>query len=67
MAAYLLVEIEIIDREVFEEYRKLVTPMIESFGGRYLVRGGAVVTVVCLASFIFLARRRDSSAARRAA
>jgi len=32
-----------------------------------LVRGGAVVTVVCLAAFIFLARRRDSSAARRAA
>jgi protein SCO1/2 len=32
-----------------------------------LVRGGAIVTVACIAAFIFLTRRRESSRASRAA
>ncbi len=40
MAAYLVVDIEITDPEVFEEYRKAVSSTIASFGGRYLARGG---------------------------
>ena len=42
MSAYIIAEIEVTDPETFEEYRKLVPPTIEAFGGRYLVRGGSI-------------------------
>ncbi len=42
MSAYVIAEIEVTDPETFEEYRKLVPPSIEAFGGRYVVRGGAI-------------------------
>lgn len=41
MAAYLIAEHRITDPERFEEYRSMVAPMIERFGGRYLTRGGS--------------------------
>ncbi|MGH8042077.1 MAG: DUF1330 domain-containing protein [Rudaea sp.] len=41
MSAYLIVDIEVTDAAVFEEYRREVQPMIAAHGGRYLVRGGA--------------------------
>ena len=41
MSAYIIAEIEVIDSGKFEEYRKLVPPTLEAFGGRYVVRGGA--------------------------
>ena len=40
MSAYIIAEIEVIDSGKFEEYRKLVPPTLEAFGGRYVVRGG---------------------------
>lgn len=42
MSAYIVAEVEVTDSGTFEEYRKLVPPTIEAFGGRYVVRGGAV-------------------------
>lgn len=42
MSAYVIAEVEVTDLETFEEYRKLVPPTIEAFGGRYVVRGGAI-------------------------
>ena len=42
MSAYVIAEIEVTDPGKFEEYRKLVPPTIEAFGGRYIVRGGAI-------------------------
>jgi uncharacterized protein (DUF1330 family) len=42
MSAYIIAEVEVTDPEKFEEYRKLVPPTIEAFGGRYMVRGGAI-------------------------
>ena len=45
MSAYVIAEIEVTDPEKFEEYRKLVPPTIETFGGRYVVRGGALETL----------------------
>ena len=45
MSAYVIVEIEVTDPEMFEEYRKIVPPTIEAFGGRYIVRGGATDTL----------------------
>ena len=41
MSAYIIAEVEVADPEKFEEYRKLVLPTLEAFGGRYVVRGGA--------------------------
>jgi uncharacterized protein (DUF1330 family) len=40
MAAYVIVEIEIRDRERYAEYVRVVPPTIARYGGRYLVRGG---------------------------
>lgn len=45
MPAYLMVEIEVLDAERFAVYRQLVPSILEAFGGRYLVRGGALETL----------------------
>ncbi len=42
MAAYLIANIDVRDRDAFDAYRAQVGPVIEQFGGRYLVRGGEV-------------------------
>ena len=40
MPAYVIADVEVTNPELFEEYRKLVPATIETFGGRYIVRGG---------------------------
>ncbi len=40
MSAYLIVELEVTDPAKFQRYRELVPPIIEKYGGRYIVRGG---------------------------
>ena len=40
MSVYLIMDIEITDEESYAEYRKLVPPLIEKFGGTYHARGG---------------------------
>ncbi len=42
MAAYLLANLTVRDAQRFEAYRQAVPKVIAQFGGRYLVRGGAV-------------------------
>jgi uncharacterized protein (DUF1330 family) len=42
MAAYLIANITVTDPAGFEAYRLAVPAVIARFGGRYLVRGGAV-------------------------
>jgi uncharacterized protein (DUF1330 family) len=42
MPAFLVVNIEVVDREKYEEYKKLVSPTLDLYDGRYLARGGAV-------------------------
>lgn len=42
MAAYIIANVEITDAAGFEEYRSLVPAVIAAYGGRYLVRGGAL-------------------------
>ena len=41
MPAYIVVAHKITDAAKFEEYRTKVGPIIESFGGRYLTKGGS--------------------------
>ena len=37
MPAYVIVDIDIIDPIGFAEYRKTVVPLVEKYGGKYLV------------------------------
>ena len=41
MSVYAIFDVEIKDKEKYEEYMNGVKPAIESVGARYLVRGGA--------------------------
>lgn len=45
MAAYIVVQVDITDAERFAEYRTMVPATLEKYGGRFLVRGGAVETL----------------------
>lgn len=40
MAAYLIVDTLLENPELYEEYKLKARPLIERFGGEYLVRGG---------------------------
>jgi len=40
--AYLVARIEVTDAAGFDAYRAAVVPVLAAFGGRYIVRGGAV-------------------------
>ena len=41
MAAYIIADIEVLNPDLFQEYRIKVVALIEKHGGRYLARGGA--------------------------
>ncbi len=43
MAVYLVIDIKVIDREVYSRYNERVRPIMEKYGGRYLSRGGKVI------------------------
>ena len=40
MPAYFIVDLEVTDAAVFDEYRQLVPETIAKYGGTYLIRGG---------------------------
>ena len=41
MAAYVIVEIDVVDPVGYEEYKKLAGATVLKCGGKYIVRGGA--------------------------
>ena len=43
-SAYLIVDTKILDVARYEEYKNQAKPIIESFGGEYLARGGELYT-----------------------
>ena len=45
MAAYIVVRVDVTDRERFAEYQKATPDIIAQFGGKFLARGGKVVTL----------------------
>ena len=45
MAAYSIVNIDILDPPAFKEYQARFPALLEKFGGRYIVRGGATEDV----------------------
>jgi uncharacterized protein (DUF1330 family) len=40
MSAYIVVEIDVHDRERYDRYKEMAPPSIAQYGGRYIVRGG---------------------------
>ena len=42
MSAYIVVELDVKDPERYADYRTMVPASLEAYGGKYLVRGGAV-------------------------
>lgn len=45
MPAYIIVDVKINDREVYEEYKKLTTPTVTAYGGEFIIRGGKTETL----------------------
>ena len=45
MAVYVIADIEVVDSEGYDEYRRQVPATIAAHGGRYLARGGATQTL----------------------
>ena len=43
MAAYVIANVDVKDPVRYADYRKMVLPTIQKYGGRFLARGGAVV------------------------
>jgi uncharacterized protein (DUF1330 family) len=42
MAAYLIVDVRISDPDAYARYRAAVEPTLAPYGGKFLVRGGAI-------------------------
>jgi uncharacterized protein (DUF1330 family) len=42
MPAYVIAEVEVADPALYEQYRREVPATLAAFGGRFVVRGGAV-------------------------
>jgi uncharacterized protein (DUF1330 family) len=42
MPAYVIANVTVKDPVRYEDYRRLVTPTLAKFGGRFIVRGGRV-------------------------
>jgi uncharacterized protein (DUF1330 family) len=45
MKGYLIANLDIQDQPTFQRYREEVVPLIQRYGGRYLIRGGEVETL----------------------
>lgn len=40
VAAYAIIDLEVYDIEAYLAYQKAIRPVLDTFGGRYLARGG---------------------------
>jgi uncharacterized protein (DUF1330 family) len=45
MPVYLIIEINVYDNDLYTEYTLQILPLVERYGGRYLVRGNEVYPV----------------------
>ncbi len=45
MAAYVIVDVEVLDPEAYREYTQAVPVTLTPYGGRFIVRGGASETL----------------------
>ena len=42
MAAYVIASVSVKDPVRYEDYRRLVSPTVEQYGGRFIARGGTI-------------------------
>ena len=42
MSAYVVVQVEVEDPVRYEDYKPMVPPSLQPYGGRFVVRGGKV-------------------------
>jgi uncharacterized protein (DUF1330 family) len=67
MPAYVIAEVTVRDEATYARYRELAPPSIYAYGGKYLARGGATVTLtgtwrptrVVILEFPTMERARD--------
>lgn len=45
MTAYLIARVDVTDWDAYREYMKLTPPLVEAHGGKFIARGGEVVTL----------------------
>jgi uncharacterized protein (DUF1330 family) len=45
MSAYVVVEVEVLDAERYETYKRMVPSSLAAYGGRFIVRGGTAETL----------------------
>ena len=45
MNAYIIVDVEVTDAELYEHYKQQVPATLAAYGGRFLARGGGVETL----------------------
>jgi uncharacterized protein (DUF1330 family) len=45
MSAFIIVEVEVQDKQRYKTYKQMVPPSLEAYGGKFLVRGGSVETL----------------------
>ena len=45
MAGYIIVDVEITDEALFEEFAEKIVDVVDAYGGKYLVRGGAAEAI----------------------
>ena len=45
MSAFIIVEVEVLDKERYETYKSMVPPSLAAYDGKFLVRGSAVETL----------------------
>lgn len=45
MAVYFIVEIKVNDKETYAQYIENVRPIVEKYGGRYIIRGERVIPI----------------------
>ncbi len=43
--AYVIAEVEVRDAAAYEDYKSAVVPIVDQYGGRYIVRGGRIESV----------------------
>jgi uncharacterized protein (DUF1330 family) len=42
---YIVVQVDVKDPERYQDYRRMVLPTIQKYGGKFLIRGGQVETL----------------------
>ncbi len=45
MSAYLITDVEVTDESLYAQFREQMTPAIESYGGKFVARGGAIEVI----------------------